>query len=36
MTKFVVDTKLFKVVRGSAGCEELPKNLKGLCDWAIK
>lgn len=36
VTKFAVDRKLFKVVRMRAGCEELHKDLKRLCDWAIK
>lgn len=36
VTKFAVDTQLFKVVRMKADCEELHKDLKRLCDWAIK
>jgi len=36
MTKFAVDTRLFKVVKMKADCEELHKDLKRLCDWAIK
>lgn len=36
VTKFAVDTQLFKVVRMKADCEELQKDLKRLCDWAIK
>lgn len=36
VTKSAVDTQLFKVVRMKADCEELHKDLKRLCDWAIK
>lgn len=36
VTKFAVDTQLFKVVRMKADCEELHKDVKRLCDWAIK
>lgn len=36
VTKFAVGTQLFKIVRMKADCEELHKDLKRLCDWAIK
>lgn len=36
VTNFAVDIQLFKVVRVKVDCEELHKDLKRLCDWAIK
>ncbi|CAM5131339.1 unnamed protein product [Natator depressus] len=36
VAKFADDTKLLKIVKTKADCEELPKDLTKLSDWATK
>ncbi|CAM4619647.1 unnamed protein product [Caretta caretta] len=36
VAKFADDTKLIKIVKTKAGCEELQKDLTKLSDWATK